>query len=229
MTVTLWTEPKVSVIASTCDMADIDKWETHVDDTDSSLEAVSVFAGRACYQSFGYKAGRRTADEYLGHIMDSKHFSVLEHSSVTFYIEGVSRSLTHELIRHRHFSYSQESQRYVDYSEDIGIVVPPLLVDFPYDCAAFERVGRVAQEEYQIFYVRAIQRAESRKQAREAARAVLPNCTETKIVVTGNLRSWMEFLEKRDSEHADAEIQRLAKVIRAELERLAPHVFRRKE
>ena len=233
MSVTLWTEPKVTLIGVTepytieyyRGVGDIGEGDLHAHDA-RSVELLPIFAGRACYQSFGDKAGRRSAEEYLGHILEVKHHSVLEHSSVTFYIEGVSRALTHELIRHRHLSYSQLSQRYVDHSEEIGIVVPPaFLPQKPGDIwnhGYWEDVGRKAMSDYSFL---AVTVGRDGKQARETARAVLPNCTETKIVVTGNLRAWMEFLEKRDSPHADAEIQRLAKVIRARLKEIAPHVF----
>ena len=92
-------------------------------------EALVEFAGRACYQSWS-KPNPKTATNagYLRHIIDVGHFSVLEHASVSFYITGISRSCTHELIRHRHFSYSQLSQRYVPENES-QIVVPPGIED----------------------------------------------------------------------------------------------------
>lgn len=93
--------------------------------------ALTEFAGRACYQSWS-KPNPRTATNasYIRHIIDVGHFSVLEHASVSFYISGISRSATHELIRHRHFSYSQLSQRYVP-ENDAEVVVPPGFEDDP--------------------------------------------------------------------------------------------------
>ena len=99
-------------------------------DTDAEGgEALVEFAGRACYQSWS-KPNPKTATNagYLRHIIDVGHFSVLEHASVSFYITGISRSCTHELIRHRHFSYSQLSQRYVPENAS-QIVVPPGIED----------------------------------------------------------------------------------------------------
>ena len=89
--------------------ADVD-WETDA----AAGEALVEFAGRACYQSWD-KPNPRTATNagYLRHILEVGHLSLLEHATVTFYITGISRSCTHELIRHRHFSYSQLSQRFV--------------------------------------------------------------------------------------------------------------------
>jgi len=102
---------KVQAIAWTHFQAPADvPWETDAD----GGEALAEFAGRACYQSWK-KPNPSTATNagYLKHILEVGHLSVLEHGSVTFYLTGISRSLTHELIRHRHFSYSQLSQRYV--------------------------------------------------------------------------------------------------------------------
>ncbi len=101
------------------------EWDTDAD----GGEALVEFAGRACYQSWS-KPNPKTATNagYLRHIIDVGHFSVLEHASVSFYITGISRSCTHELIRHRHFSYSQLSQRYVPENES-QIVVPPGIED----------------------------------------------------------------------------------------------------
>ena len=107
-------------------------WETDVD----GGQALAEFAGRACYQSWA-KPNPRTATNagYLRHILEVGHLSVLEHGSVTFYLTGVSRSLTHELIRHRHFSYSQLSQRYVP-ERDAGMVEPDVIAADP------EQIGR---------------------------------------------------------------------------------------
>lgn len=227
MAVTIWTSPKVTQVGQTVPTMGQHEylWDSRLHTEDApNAEVLPVFGGRACYQSFGDKAGRRSAEEYLGHIIESKHFSVLEHSSVTFYIEGVSRALTHELIRHRHLSFSQLSQRYVSVENDIGIVVPPVYADDP--GTWWGEYGEQVQSDYAAMLAELDRMGIKGKQAREAARAILPNCVETKIVVTGNLRAWMEFLDKRDSPHADAEIQRLAKVIRGKLAWIAPHVFK---
>ena len=117
---------RVQLIAKTEFLAPPDvPWSTDADGGPALVE----FAGRACYQSWS-KPNPRTATNaaYLRHIIDVGHFSVLEHASVSFYITGVSRSCTHELIRHRHFSYSQLSQRYVP-EHDSQVVLPPGMED----------------------------------------------------------------------------------------------------
>src|SRR5256884_5045310 len=102
-------------------------WETDAD----GGQALAEFAGRACYQSWS-KPTPRTATNagYLRHILEVGHLSVIEHGVVTFYLTGVSRSLTHELIRHRHFSYSQLSQRYVP-ERNAAMVEPEVIASDP--------------------------------------------------------------------------------------------------
>jgi thymidylate synthase (FAD) len=195
-------------------------------------EALLEFAGRACYQSWS-KPNPKTATNagYLRHIIDVGHFSVLEHASVSFYITGISRSCTHELIRHRHFSYSQLSQRFVP-ENDSHIVVPPAMEDDD----EVRRILIEAADASRATYTELLTRLEAkfadqpnailrRKQARQAARAVLPNATETRIVVTGNYRAWRHFIAMRASEHADVEIRRLAIACLRQLVDVAPAVF----
>ena len=195
-------------------------------------QALTEFAGRACYQSWS-KPNPKTATNaaYLRHIIDVGHFSVLEHASVSFYITGVSRSCTHELIRHRHFSYSQLSQRFVP-ERDSQVVLPPGIEDDP----ELQRLFFAAADAGRDAYAALLARLEAkfadepnavlrRKQARQAARAVLPNATETRIVVSGNYRAWRHFIAMRASEHADVEIRRLAIACLRQLADLAPAVF----
>ncbi len=184
-----------------------------------------VFGGRACYQSWD-KPNPRTAEpaDYVRNLISQRHYSVLEHSSVTLYLTGVSRALTHELIRHRHFSYSELSQRYVDMGA-AKYVNPPAFGDEHYLAAVSHDVVDDCSTAYEVATSSLTEQGVKRKQAREAARAYLPNMIETKIVVTGNLRAWIEFLVKRDNPAADAEMQRLAKLVRVELVRLFPSVF----
>jgi thymidylate synthase (FAD) len=220
---------RVQLIAKTEFVAPPDvPWTTDADGGSALVE----FAGRACYQSWS-KPNPRTATNagYISHIIDVGHFSVLEHASVSFYISGISRSCTHELIRHRHFSYSQLSQRYVP-EKDSRVVLPPGVEGDP----ELERLLTDAADASRATYVDLLARLEAkfadqpnavlrRKQARQAARAVLPNATETRIVVTGNYRAWRHFVAMRASEHADVEIRRLAIECLRQLAGVAPAVF----
>src|SRR5690554_342524 len=113
------------------DMETIRKYAPRIADDWVSTDAdlLAEFAGRSCYQSF-HKPNPKTEanQDYLRNILNQGHFSVLEHASATFYVTGVSRALTHELIRHRHLSYSELSQRFVNV-EDAEVVIPPALRD----------------------------------------------------------------------------------------------------
>jgi thymidylate synthase (FAD) len=212
--------------------ADVD-WSTDAE----GGQALAEFAGRACYQSW-HKPNPATATNagYLAHILDVGHLSVLEHSTATFYLTGVSRSFTHELVRHRHLSYSQLSQRYVPEGA-AEMVEPDLIADDPELHRLFTAASEASLEAYQklLSGLEAKLAADEkgggtgatlrRKQARQAARAVLPNATETRIVVTGNYRAWRYFIAARASEHADVEIRAIAVACLRHLTQLAPYVF----
>jgi thymidylate synthase (FAD) len=194
-------------------------------------ERLAEFAGRLCYMSQHNPAKRETR-AYLENIKKQGHGSVLEHANYTILFEGISRSLTHELVRHRAgFAYSQLSQRYVDESQ-ANFVIPPAIVGE----AELERVWRTQVEAAQATYVELVaqlmerygwvaDKVHRRKMAREAARAVLPNATETKIVVTANARAWRTMLELRSSEGAELEIRRMAVMTLRLLQREAPGFF----
>jgi thymidylate synthase (FAD) len=221
--------PKVQLIAKTefIPPADV-PWST---DSDGG-EALAEFAGRACYQSWK-KPNPATATNagYLRHILEVGHLSVLEHGSVSFYISGISRSLTHELIRHRHFSYSQLSQRYVP-EREAAMVEPDVIASDPELHAKFIAAADAAVEAYNELLAGLEKKFEDepsatlrRKQARQAARAVLPNATETRIVVTGNYRAWRHFIAMRATEAADVEIRALAVECLRQLQKAAANVF----
>lgn len=201
-------------------------WETShlgsdflADRAEATGQDLAEFAGRACYQSWS-RPNPKTASNrgYLDHILGVGHESVLEHGTITVYIEEVSRSLTHELVRHRHFSYSQLSQRFMDESQrNAPVVIPPLFADDGYAQDLIETSHITTLNIYDDLVKRAeellpdhVTGFNRRKQAREAARVVLENGTETKTVVTGNYRAWRHFFLLRGSLAADAEIRGLA-------------------
>ncbi|MGH7539328.1 MAG: FAD-dependent thymidylate synthase [Gemmatimonadales bacterium] len=197
----------------------------------SDGERLAEFAGRVCYMSQHNPAQRATA-EYLENIKKQGHGSVLEHTVYVLLIEGISRSCSHELVRHRAgFGYSQLSQRYVDESH-AAFVLPPAILGDPALEGDWERQVTAAQ----TAYVRAVDalmerynwmsdKVHRRKVAREAARSVLPNATETKIVVSGNVRAWRTMLELRCGEGAELEIRRMAVDTLRVLQREAPAFF----
>ena len=194
-------------------------------------ERLAEYAGRLCYMSQHNPANRGTA-EYLENIKKQGHGSVLEHAVYVLLVEGISRSCSHELVRHRAgFGYSQLSQRYVDESHAAFVVPPAVLGD-----AALEGEWRGQMETAQQSYVRAVEalmeryawiadKVHRRKMAREAARSVLPNATEVKIVVSGNARAWRTMLELRCGEGAELEIRRFAVASLRLLQREAGSLF----
>ena len=226
----LYYEPIVTVLArpafSTPDHLPV-QWQG--DSTDG--ERLAEFAGRLCYMSQHNPANRSTRD-YLENIKKQGHGSVLEHATYSLLVEGVSRSLTHELVRHRAgFAYSQLSQRYVDESEACFVVPPAIAGDALLEGAWREQIDS-AQRAYIALVAQLMERygwvadkIHRRKMAREAARGVLPNSTETKIVVTGNARAWRTMLELRSSEGAELEIRRMAVLVLRVLQAEAPAFF----
>jgi thymidylate synthase (FAD) len=222
-------------------------WDT---DTDIDAEVLVELAGRSCYQSFKIKRNGGNK-EYIGHILEVGHGSVLEHAVFSVMFTGVSRSFTHELIRHRAgFGYSQLSQRYVDESEGVFVVPPAIHPEFK-EYLARSSAERdmddlysqymvkewldsifLAQRNYKSLsdslcrkYSDIEDRTLRRKKAREAARSVLPNATETKILATANARSWRHFWEMRASESADQEMCRAALASWRLLSPMAPNLF----
>lgn len=194
-------------------------------------ERLSEFAGRLCYMSQRNPAGRATRD-YIENIKKQGHGSVLEHSTYSLLLEGISRSLTHELVRHRAgFAYSQLSQRYVDESAAQFVIPPAIIGDEPLESAWKAQVSSALDsyitlvEQLSARYSWVDDKVHRRKMAREAARGVLPNSTETKIVVTGNVRAWRTMLELRTGEGAEVEIRRLAVAVLRVLKAEAPSFF----
>jgi thymidylate synthase (FAD) len=229
-------EPKVYLTGrQVVDEAEMDRflnehgltWQT---DTEVGGERLCEVAGRLCYMSFG--KGRKTNAEYIGHILEVGHGSVLEHATWNFIIAGVSRSFTHELVRHRAgFSYSQLSQRYVDESE-ADYVEPEIIAGDPQlhkiwlasveasHAAYVELVDRLAEK-----YAEYPDKTMRRKLARQAARSVLPNATEPKIFVTANGRALRHFIELRCNEFADVEIRKVAGLVLKIMQKEAPNIF----
>jgi thymidylate synthase (FAD) len=197
----------------------------------SGGERLAEYAGRLCYMSQHNPINRTTAD-YLENIKKQGHGSVLEHAVYVLLIEGISRSCSHELVRHRAgFGYSQLSQRYVDESHAAFVMPPAIAGD-----ARLEDEWQQQVAEAQAAYVRAVEglmrryewigdKVHRRKMAREAARSVLPNATEVKIVVSGNARAWRTMLELRCGEGAELEIRRMAIAVLRVLQKEAGALF----
>jgi thymidylate synthase (FAD) len=203
-------------------------WQT---DTEVAGEHLAEIAGRVCYMSFlkPRPGGNRV---YLDHIKEVGHGSVLEHAVWNFIFTGCSRSLTHELVRHRAGTgFSQLSQRYVDESV-AEYVEPDCIADDP----ALHSLWLDAIAHVHQAYVKLVEgltnkfkeepdRTMRRKLARQAARSVLPNATETKIFYTANARALRHFIEMRASRHAETEIRQLAVQVLRIMQQEAPNLF----
>lgn len=256
-----------------------DRWET---DTEIAAEKLVEVAGRLCYMSFRQpRPGGNAA--YAGHILDVGHGSVLEHAVFNLIIAGVSRSFTHELVRHRAgFGYSQLSQRFVDESDCEFVVPPAFRGEVEAATQLIAKLGpqfgtarsvreyfdkhKWAERDYLngvskptgieqagLRWLEAIEHAQEaygdlsfylttregislpgggktestarRKKAREAARSVLPNATETKVFVTANARALRHFIEMRADPAADHEIRNVALAVLRLLQVEAPNLF----
>lgn len=185
-------------------------------------DILAEFAGRNCYQSFRKpNPATATNQAYLANTVDEQeHESILEHSSVTFYVSGVSRNLLLELERHRHISFSVISTRYVS-PDKMGTVIHP---NTPKDM-----IGRILDHDAETrrladaIYLRAKANGLETKQAREVGRQVLAGNTETIVVVSGNLRAWRYIINLRWHPKADKEISLFAEEILKHLKVIAPN------
>ncbi len=168
-------------------------------------------AGRTSHQS----AGGNT-EKFIRMLIRLGHHSVLEHACATFRIKGVSRALTHQLVRHRLASYTQKSQRYVS-EENFGYVEPESIKENKDAHSIFTEFMNGAKEAYSKLKEIGI--------TNEDARFVLPNAVTSEIVVTANFREWRHIIELRGSSGAQWEIKEMAIKILEILKKHIPAVF----
>lgn len=234
-------EPEIYVIGrQTLDDTEVQRfladhettWQT---DSEIGAELIVELAGRVCYLSLGDKQFRKTNADYVGNLINQGHGSVLEHAVWDLLITGVSRSFTHELVRHRAGTgISQLSQRYVDEST-ADFVEPAVIAADPELHATWQRAIETAHQAYMDLVeglahkVEAqfpdLPRTQRRKMAREAARSVLPNATETKMLFSANARALRWIITLRGSEGAEPEIRRFAVKLARVMQREAPNLF----
>ncbi len=177
------------------------------------------FAGRVCYRSTD-KQGR--APGFIAARIHEGHEDIIEHCSATFLIEGISRAASHQLVRHRLASYSQESQRYTDLSriiqaEEDVVVTPPAITANPEAHARFEKAMHDLEEAYRELRALGIRKEDSR--------FLLPNAATTRLIVSMNFRAWRHFLWLRCDKAAQWEIRAVAFEVLRHLYPLSPAVF----
>ncbi len=186
-----------------------------------NAEQIVAAAIRQCYSASGaseltQKIPVEKRAKLIRQVVSSDHTSTIEHISFTFAIEGVSRVLTHELVRHRIASFSQQSQRYVA-ADNFNYIIPPTIISKPDALKIYKKIIADDQKIYNELLEMGV--------PKEDARFVLPNAAETKIVVTMNARSLFNFLRRRMCNRAQWEIRTLAYKMHAELMKVAPNIF----
>ena len=185
-------------------------------------ERAIATAARLCYAPVGAAELMETMPEervqsVLSTIMGSGHFSTLEHASYTFAVDGVSRALTHQLVRHRIASFNQQSQRYVRFSDGVATVKPESVAASEEASAVFDRAIDAAVEAYGKLLEAGV--------PAEDARYLLPNAAETKIVITMNVRELLHFFELRCCNRAQWEIREMAWKMLELARPTAPYIF----
>lgn len=186
-------------------------------DSNRNAEETIVTASRTCYDS-GDKSTPESDDRLIRRLIDSGHEAMLEFGWAAFRIK-CSRVVSHELVRHRLFSYAMRSQRYVNEST-AEVAYPPELdacSNAEYAKGMYDKAMKVAWDTYRSLLASGVQK--------QVARYCLPNSTLTEVVVGGNLREWRHFCKLRCSPKCQPEMREVATLILKELERLAPRVF----
>ena len=151
--------------------------------------------------------------------------SPVEHASFTFVVEGISRACSHQLVRHRLASYSQQSQRYVG-EEEFDYIIPPSIREDLELKTLFEDTMESIRKSYTFFADKLVEKGSSTESAREDARFVLPNATETKIMITMNARELLHFFHQRLCNRAQWEIRAMALSMLKLVKPIAPTIFR---
>ena len=217
--------PQVHLLAHTkIDEKAISEWMS-IQDASTDAETLLTMAGRNCYRSF-HRPNETTYNDadYLRRTLgDQGHWSIAEHATATLYFTGVSRAFLAELTRHRHLSFSVESQRFIN-ANDANIVLPPAVRELgKWEETKFAWRAEESIERYE--HIQSVLDHLPKKQRNEAARALLPNAVETRMVVTGNLRAWHEVIQRRTQPDADAEMQEVMRLAKDQLHTVSPIIF----
>ena len=204
----------------------------------NNIEDVITSAGKLCYSKVGVseileKSTPEDNERFIKMLSDMGHHSPLEHVSFTFAIEGVSRALTHQLVRHRIASYSQQSQRYVSLDKTFEYITPPVILNDDELKYGFDHIMNVLHNAYIVtsenlkvkYLEKGMNERDASKKAIEDARYLLPNACETKIVVTMNARTLLHFFEKRCCSRAQWEIREMANKMLKLCNEISPTLF----
>ncbi len=192
-------------------------------------EEVVAMAAKLCYspanvEELKQKIEAKDQTAFVEKLATIGHLSPIEHVTFTFGIEGISRACTHQLVRHRLASYSQQSQRYVR-EEQFDYVIPPSIKQDPEISREFEKCMAEAQENYTKVLKRLEEMGFKGEAGQQDARYLLPNAAETKIVVTMNARELLHFFRVRCCNRAQWEIQAMAERMLDLVKGVAPTIF----
>ncbi len=192
-------------------------------------EEVVAMAAKLCYSPSGVeelkdKIEAKDQAAFVEKLAAVGHLSPIEHVSFSFGIEGISRACSHQLVRHRVASYSQQSQRYVR-EEQFDYVIPPSIKEDPSLVKEFEKCMVEAQENYTKVLKRLEELGYKGEAGQQDARYLLPNAAETKIVVTMNARELLHFFRVRTCNRAQWEIREMAERMLSLVKKAAPTIF----
>lgn len=203
-----------------------------------NIENVLASAGRLCYSKVGVdelleKHSKEDNERFIKMLADMGHYSPLEHVSFTFAVEGISRACSHQLVRHRIASYSQQSQRYVELSDKFEYIIPPTIKGTVHETMYIDAMNKsymlyllISQSmAYEYETELGMSKREANKKAIEDARYILPNACETKLVFTMNVRTLLHFFEKRCCSRAQWEIRELANEMLRQCKEISPILF----
>ncbi|GAB4537882.1 MAG: FAD-dependent thymidylate synthase [Thermodesulfovibrionia bacterium] len=205
-------------------------------------EETIAMAAKLCYspsdiESLKKKIETKDQKEFVEKLMKMGHMSPIEHASFTFAIEGISRACSHQLVRHRLASYSQQSQRYVsEKSQESGVrsqdtvfdyIIPPSIAEDNQAKEIFKRFMVEAQKTYDLLIARLNEKGIKGESANQDVRFVLPNAAETKIMVTMNARELLHFFRQRCCYRAQWEIRQMAEEMLRLVKDVAPTIFQK--
>lgn len=197
--------------------------------TDRPLEAIEQ-AGRTCYRSED-RITPGSARIFVRRLLDRDHFAMIEHAYASYRVI-TDRGVTHEIVRHRLFSYAQESTRYCNYKGGVTFIIPPWMASLSlhndnrhweaiYAEQSFEAQWLRHLESCEIAYCDALDEGWTPQQAR----SVLPNALKTEIVITGNMREWRHFFTLRTAKTAHPQMQEIASMLLEDIRKRVPVLF----
>lgn len=192
-------------------------------------ETVSM-AAKLCYSNSDVtalmeKISKKDQKVFVEKLMKMGHMSPVEHASFTFAIEGISRACSHQLVRHRIASYSQQSQRYVNEEAGFDYITPPIIREDTELREYFDNFMAEAQKAYNYLSAKLYEKGIKGELANQDARFVLPNAAETKIIVTMNARELLHFFRQRCCNRAQWEIRQVAEKMLSLVKKVAPSIF----